>query len=243
MPEPSIFLTGEWRYLAMLNYVVDPELLLPLVPSGTELDFHNDQAYLSLVGFMFYETKLMGIPVPFHQDFEEVNLRFYVRRKIGQETRRGVVFIREFVPKPAIAAIARKAYNEKYFSLPMRSHIENEKGTLKPDGIVEYGWKVNKLWHTMTARTTGNAQPIEDGSHEEFITEHYWGYVTQRDGGTVEYRVEHPRWQVWQAREAALDCDVADVYGKEFVTTLGSSPESAFVAEGSPVIVRRGTLI
>jgi uncharacterized protein YqjF (DUF2071 family) len=243
MPEPSIFLTGEWRYLAMLNYVVDPELLAPFVPPGTELDLHDDRAYLSVVGFMFYDTRLMGIPVPFHQDFEEVNLRFYVRREADGELRRGVVFIREFVPKPAIAAIARKAYNEKYTSLPMRSRIETENGALKPNGAIEYGWKVNKLWNTMTARTVGDARPIEDGSHEEFITEHYWGYVAQRDGHTVEYRVEHPRWNVWRTSDATLDCNVADVYGEQFVAPLGSAPASAFVAEGSSVTVRRGILI
>ena len=101
------FLTANWRYLAMLNFAVDPKILEPLVPSETELDFHEGQTFLSVVGFLFLDTRVIGMPIPLHRDFEEVNLRFYVRRKSADQWRRGVVFVRELVPRAAIAIVAR----------------------------------------------------------------------------------------------------------------------------------------
>lgn len=237
------FVLAEWRHLAMLNYQVEPAILRPYVPVGTELDSWNDKTFVTVVGFLFLDTKVLGLPVPFHRDFEEVNLRFYVRRKGAKGWQRGVVFIREIVPKTAIAAVARLLYNEHYVSMPMRHSIETENGSLKKDAMVEYGWLYNKRWNVLQARITGEPQQITSGSEEEFITEHYWGYASQRDGGCVEYRVEHPRWRVWQTSETALRCNVAALYGKEFVEPLRAKPSSAFVAEGSSIIVRRGTRI
>jgi uncharacterized protein YqjF (DUF2071 family) len=100
-----VFLTAEWRNLAMLNYEVDQSLLLPFVPSGTTLDQWEGKTYVSLVGFRFLKTRVLGLPVPFHTNFDEVNLRFYVRRRIAGDVRRGVVFIREIVPRWAIASL------------------------------------------------------------------------------------------------------------------------------------------
>ncbi len=77
---PAPFLTAEWRHLAMLNYEIDPVILRPFVPSGTELDSWNGKTYVSIVGFLFLKTRVRGLAIPFHQNFEEINLRFYVRR-------------------------------------------------------------------------------------------------------------------------------------------------------------------
>ncbi len=52
----KVFLTAEWRYLAMFNYEVPPELLAPLVPRGTELDSWQGKVYVSLVGFLFQKN-------------------------------------------------------------------------------------------------------------------------------------------------------------------------------------------
>ena len=114
------FLTANWRYLAMLNYTVDPGLLTPLIPLATEIDFENGDTFLSVVGFLFLDTRLLGLQIPLHRDFEEVNLRFCVRRKSADTWRRGVVFIRELVPRHAIALIARACYGENYLAVPMK---------------------------------------------------------------------------------------------------------------------------
>lgn len=219
----------------MLNYEAPEALLEPLVPAGVELDRWNGTLYVSVVGFLFRDTRVLGVPVPGHRTFEEVNLRFYVRRLVAGETRRGVVFVRELVPRPAIAVVARLTYNEPYRALPMRHSFVEDRST----GVVirEYSWRAANKWTRLRARTVGPARRLASNTEEEFITEHYWGYTRQRDGGTVEYRVSHPRWNVWSATDALLDGNPADVYGDAFARVLAGAPRSAFVADGSPVTV------
>jgi len=218
----------------MLNYEIPAPLLASLVPAGVEMDRCRGTLYVSVVGFLFRDTRVLGVAIPWHRTFEEVNLRFYVRREVGGEVRRGVVFVRELVPRRAIAIVARLLYNEPYRALDMQHRIE-----LARDGSVarEYRWRARNGWSGLSARTAGAPHALQAGSEEEFITEHYWGYTRQRDGGTVEYRVQHPRWNVWSATDARLDGNLHDVYGPEFARVLSSPPRSAFVADGSPVTV------
>lgn len=229
---PSVFLRAEWRSLVMINYAVDRAVLDPFVPRGVELDLWEGDSLVSMVGFLFLDCRVLGVPIPFHRDFEEVNLRFYVRRKVDGEWRRGVVFVREIVPRRAIALVARVAYNEPYLALPMRHEIGG--------GRFSFQWKLAGRWNSLFAQTRGDAAPIAPGSAEEFIFEHYWGYTPQRDGGTMEYQVEHPPWRVWQTESSALDLDAGALYGAGFVEPLRGKPHSAFIAEGSPISVRRG---
>lgn len=226
------FLTAQWKDLVMLNYEVAPALLRERVPHGTELDCWQGKALVSMVGFLFLETRVLGVPIPFHRNFEEVNLRFYVRRKGPEGWRRGAVFIKEIVPRLAIATVARLCYNENYEAMAMRHQIS-------ADGI-HYGWRWQRQWNSLSAQITGTPKLPQTGSEEEFITEHYWGYAKQRKGGTVEYRVEHPPWSVWRAYAAAFECDVRGIYGTSFVEYLQGQPTSAFVAVGSPVTVYQG---
>jgi uncharacterized protein len=233
---PGPFLTAEWRSLAMLNYEIDPAILRPFVPTGTELDQWQGKTFVSIVGFLFLNTRLRGLPIPFHSNFEEVNLRFYVRHFSNGEWRRGVVFIKELVPRWAIAWTARRFYNENYDAVPM-SHGDFADGARRK---VSYGWSFASRMNRMEVSVTGEPQFVADGSCEEFITEHYWGYARQRDGGTVEYQVEHPRWRVWPARDAIFDSEVELLYGKTFAPFLSARPDSAFLADGSAVTVFQG---
>jgi uncharacterized protein len=238
----EVFLTAEWQHLAMLNYEVDASLLLPFTPAGTELDRWNEQVFVSLVGFRFLKTKLFGfLPIPMHSNFEEVNLRFYVRRRVGSqsrdEVRRGVVFIREMVPRRAIAFLARAFYNENYVALPMTHEIRSvDDNSLR----VAYRWRSGNCWSGINLETEGNSELPGEGSVEQFITEHYWGYAAQPRGGCIEYRVTHPLWRIWQVRQSAYEGDAEKFYGKEIAAVLRGKPHSAFLAEGSPVTVMRG---
>ena len=222
----------------MLNYVVDPALIQRLIPDGTEIDYENAETFVSVVGFLFLDTRLLGFPIPLHRDFEEVNLRFYVRRRWADTWRRGVVFVRELVPRPAIALVARTFYGEQYFALPMKHHIEHVDGRL----IVEYSWRRGRKWEWLRMSASGEPQSIPIGSHAEFITEHYWGYTCVRDGCS-EYRVEHPRWKIWNVASFELNADVAALYGEQFHATLSQPPRSAFVADGSPITVRKREIL
>ena len=222
----------------MLNYVVDPRLLEPLIPAGTEIDFENGETFLSVVGFLFLDTRLIGFPIPLHRDFEEVNLRFYVRKKSADTWRRGVVFVRELVPRRAIALVARAFYGEKYMALPMKHDIEHVDQNLK----VEYSWRRGNKWESLKTTASGEPQAIPAGSHAEFITEHYWGY-TSLPSGCSEYRVEHPLWKIWNASEFEMNTDIATLYGEQFTEVLNQAPRSAFIADGSPIKVNRREIL
>lgn len=224
----------------MLNYVVNPDLLGRYVPHGTELDSFRGKTYVSLVGFRFCRTKLLGhFSIPFHSTFDEVNLRFYVRRNEGGDARRGVVFIAEVVPRYAIAKTARVLYGENYTCLPMRHSIETSDSKKK----TEYAWLVDSKWCKLSAETSGPPTRPPDGSLEQFITEHYWGYSSQRSGDSLEYPVSHVPWQVWTATVAGFEGDASSLYGPELAAWIQRRPDSAFVAVGSPVVVFRGNKI
>jgi uncharacterized protein YqjF (DUF2071 family) len=235
-PGRRAFLTADWRYLVMLTYEVDPSVLEPLVPAGTVLDRWQGRTFVSVVGFRFLRTRVLGVPMPFHRAFDEVNLRFYVRREGPDgEVRRGVVFVRELVSRPAVALLARLAYNEPYRVVPMRS-VTPAAPTENP-GQVAYEWRRQASWERVAATAVGT--PAVPGAESEaaFITQHHWGYTRQRDGSTVEYRVDHPSWRVWTARPAALTADVSTLYGPTFAAALSAPPTSALMADGSPVTV------
>jgi uncharacterized protein YqjF (DUF2071 family) len=239
MGRKSVFLTAEWHNLAMLNYEVDPVLLSKFTPAGTELDCWEGKTFVSLVGFRFLKTKVCGISIPFHCNFDEVNLRFYVRRRADDEIRRGVVFIKEIVPRWAIAALARRLYNERYVPFPMSHQVESRESGM----FVGYGWHSNVGWNRIGISAAGNPTLPSQGSREQFITEHFWGYSAQIDGTTVEYRVAHPFWRVWSECGAQFEGDATELYGRELASVLTGPPSSAFLAEGSEVTVLRGQRI
>jgi uncharacterized protein YqjF (DUF2071 family) len=246
VPTPRrVFLSAQWRALAMINYAVDVDLVLPHVPRGCEVDLHEGQTYVSLVGFRFLDTRVLGLAIPGHRSFEEVNLRLYVKRTVDGEVRRGVTFLKELVPRRAIALTARWFYNEPYSAVPMSHRLTGfDDQWQTEDGVAataEYSWRWLGQNYRMAVETTGPLQELVAGSHEHFIAEHYWGYCTQRDGGTVEYQVEHPPWRVWQVSRAVAEGDFATLYGAPWDRILAGPPSSAFLAQGSAVSVMKPT--
>ena len=239
MKPRRIFLTAAWRNLAILNFPVEPELLKPHVPAGTEIDFHNGETYLSIVGFLFQQTSILNLPAIGHADFTEVNLRFYVRRKAETgEWRRGVVFVKEIVPHPAVTWVARTLYGENYVTLPMQRDLQYDEGKTWPKSV-KYRWQEVGTWNTVGLNCANQTPfvPAED-SHEAFIIEHYWGYTHAGGGRTREYQVEHPPWQILPSEEVTWDCNAGTTYGPEFKEALSRPPCSAFLALGSEIAVR-----
>ncbi len=231
------FLTAEWRDLVLVNFEAPPSLLVPLVPRGTELDRHRGVVFVSLVGFRFLNTRVLGCRVPGHVDFDEVNLRFYVRREVDGEERRAVTFVKEVVPRRLIASLARAAYNEPYVALPMHSEVTT--GDADASTRARYAWTSRAGDHHIEVLTRGEFRLPSPGSDEAFITEHYWGYTRQRDGGTIEYRVAHPTWRLRVAATASVEGEMAEFYGPEWREVLSAPPVSAYLAEGSRVAVSR----
>lgn len=230
----TIFLSAQWRKLLMANYAIDPAILLPYLPAKTELDLWNGICYVSLVGFMFNDTKVLGIKVPWHINFEEVNLRFYVRHQTPDgEWRRGVVFIKEIVPLPAIAIIANTLFYEHYVAVPM-----HHKWTLGDNIEVSYGWATQGKEQLMSVTALNKPQPLVEGSEAQFITEHYWGYTKLNAHKTTEYQVEHPSWMTYPVDSYHIKVDMGLVYGSQFASLQHQEPLSVFLAEGSEIKVR-----
>lgn len=236
------FLTAHWRHLVMLNYEIDPTALADLVPAGTELDLFEGKCLVSMVGFMFDRTKMLGkIPVPLHRSFEEVNLRFYIKREVDGVTRRAVAFVKELVPSRSVTWVARTIYHENYEYAPMRHEIKwHDDHQHELGGSFCYQWKQADKWATLEATTSGNPQHLVTGSISEFITEHYWGYSERKNRSTWEYQVEHPAWRTWQVESCNFEADVESLYGSRFIKCLSQKPHSALVAEGSDVVLHFG---
>jgi uncharacterized protein YqjF (DUF2071 family) len=229
------FLEAEWQNLAMANYEIDQKLLSKLIPRGTELDIWNGCCYVSLVAFMFVNTKVLGFSIPFHKNFEEVNLRFYVRYKHENEWRRGVVFVKEIVPKPMISFVSNTVYGEHYHTLPMKHNISSGLDKLE----VEYFWKFRNEWNHFKVIANPEEKPILHGSEAEFITEHYWGYTRINDSKTSQYEVGHPRWNQYNLESYDIQCNAVQLYGEPFGECLSQKPVSVMLAKGSEVSIRR----
>ncbi|WP_027380664.1 YqjF family protein [Chryseobacterium daeguense] len=226
------FLKAEWRKLAIINYEINPEILIKYLPKGTELDFYQGKCYVSLVGFMFLNTKLLGLPIPFHRNFEEVNLRFYVKKKEGNYWKRGVVFIREIVPKPALSFVANSVYKENYKTMQMKNSITEKNKEL----MIKYSWK-DKNWHSIEITAENELLKMEDNSEFEFITEHYYGF-SKKENKTSEYEVCHPKWGYYLVKNHQLEIDFQKIYGNDFEYLNHQKPLSVMLAEGSEIEVK-----
>ena len=218
----------------MLNFEIEPSVLTRFVPKGTELDESRGRHFISLVGFLFLDTHVLGVPAFFHRNFEELNLRFYVRRDAGGERRRGVVFIRELVPLPLVAGAARLTYNEPYHTIPMRHTVVATDGELQS---IEFCFGLQRDECRFALHVGDGPAAMAIGSDEEFLSDRLWGYTRQRDGGTVEYRVDHSRWKVWSPATFQLEGPLAEFYDEPFASILSEAPASAFIADGSAVAV------
>ena len=225
----AIFLKANWENIIMANYEIDPTILKPYLPKGVEFDLYNGKCYISLVGFMFKDTKLFNIPIPFFGNFEEINLRFYVKRKEGDFIKRGVVFINETIPYPIVAWVANKLYNEHYTVVPTKHEIIIEKNSRK----VIFEWLVNKKWNFIAVTTSNTSEKMKADSLESFIYEHYYGYTKIAENKTEEYKLQHPSWKVNQVMDYNIECDFEAMYGKSFSILNQTKPEAVFIAEGS----------
>ena len=232
-------LAGEWRDLALLNWFVDPAILRPRVPAGAELDTWEGRGVLSLVGLRFLHLRLLGLPVPGMQAFTQVNVRFYVRRRVGEEIRHGVCFVLAMVPRRLLTLGARLAMHEPFETFPTR--VAHHRA---PDGAggLSYQWQGGNQggtgdggWHRMQVVLDAAAvRAPEDGSLETFVLHRFWGFTQQPDGTTLEYRVEHPCWRVAAVNDFDLSAQWEGLRVPAEVRTALAGPASfALYAEGS----------
>lgn len=222
---------AEWNNIVMANYAVPKELLQPFLPYKTELDLFDGDAYISLVAFMFLNTSMHGFSIPLHTDFEEVNFRFYVKHKSMGNWKKGVVFLKEIVPKPGVAFIANTFFEQKYATMKMK-HASSDVARFIESG---YEWNHNNKWNKLTVKAAKKTYPIRSGSFEEFIADNYWGYTKSGETKTYEYEVQHPHWELQRVVSHEVQCEFGTLYGNEFSFLNDSTPKSVFFTRGSEI--------
>lgn len=232
---PRIFLTAEWRNLIIVSYHVPAALLAPHLPNGLDLDLIEGAPTVSLVAFQFLNTRVFGVPWPGFVNFPEWNLRFYVKTR-EPTPRRGVVFIREFVPSRIVSGIARKLYNEPYAAAPMRFAAT----TTDPISTARCEVFFNRATHTLNATASSTLEIPHDTATATLIKEHQWGFGTTRSGQTLCYEVTHPVWRIHHNAASSASVDWGKMYGQEWSVLQNATPFSTVLAEGSPITVSTG---
>ena len=232
-----VFLRGKWNHLLFANYEIDPNLLSSQVPTGTRLDSWNGSTFLSLVAFRFSDTRMLGIPTFGWRNFDEINLRFYVRGTEDQKVKNGVVFIKEIVPSWLVSTIARLLYGENYQNKEMHSSIESVPDSSK---TLSYEIRESDLTSKFSAFVSNPEKMPTEDSLEGYITEHYWGFAGRNSKKTVEYEVEHPKWAVSKVDNYSITLDFEKFYGDRYSFLSDQKPQSVFYCEGSEIVVRMG---
>ena len=222
------FLTAEWHDVLGLTYPADAALLAEHLPRGAQIDELDGSPRVSLVAFGFRGTRVRGLAIPGHVTFPEINLRFYVR----MDGERGVVFIREFVPRPAISIVARVFYNEPYRTIPMAHETTLSGGELR----VRHRFGARKA-NLLEAIADPSARLPEVGSAEHWLTHHDLGVGRTRAGRARSYSVEHELWALHEVRELRAEVDFGALYGPEWAHLSDSEPSHVTLARGSAVRV------
>ena len=237
------YLVADRRHVIVFNFKVPEKLLLPYLPEGTQIDTFKGECYLSLIGYLSLNTKIAGVPIMLKRDFEGLGLRFYVKRRLGRKVRRGVVYIKEVVPKKVVAASKRKLLNSECDVLPMGHKIDFNCGEVALGGRVEYFWQSGAQKYHVSVLTEGTPKSPSKTSIEHYINDHPYGYATLKDGSSVEYEIKHPNWRVTKVVESSLFCDGANLYSKEIHKILKKEPDAVFLAEGSTLEIGKADFL
>ena len=223
----QVFLSAEWNNLVLFNYTVKDTCLTPYIPRGCELDRFENSAFISLVAFQFFNTRVFGLKWPGFTHFLEVNLRFYVKFK----NQRAVCFIREYVPSHIITKIARIIYNEPYKRASISGVIN------KTQNQISAAYQLTSGNESMLLDVTAENSPYLPlpTTMEHFFKEHEWGVGKTRKGETLIYRVEHPHWEIYPILDTKAEVNWESLYGSPFSFLNQQKPHSVIFAKGSKV--------
>ncbi len=234
------FMKARFADLVAINFHVDEKILLPLVPPGLELDHFNGEAYVSLVAMMLRGAKVWGLPFSIVPSTPELSLRFYVKHIHDNKVDKGTCLIKDYVAGSTAAWFLESQFQSAFSKLKMKQTASGFGKGETPE--VEYQWKVDENWNKLRVRARSRIQKTGDGTKVGFILDHF-NYYGRHDGRTLAYRVERPRWDVWDAAQANFTCDVQRLFGKSFVRPLAKRPASVFVTSGSPVTIFKPVVI
>ena len=235
-------ITAKFSELVAVNFQIDPKILEPRVPRGLELDFFHDETYVSLVAMMLRDVRVWGIPIHIATGVEKFNLRFYVRRRLGDEIRRGSCFIKDYVSSGSAAWILGSLYKSDFHKMKMKHDNSGFDGLADSVPSADYSWKVNDNWNRLRVKGLNRIQNTGRDTKHGFFLDHDYEYA-QRKGKTLEYSSSRPKWTIWNAAQASFQCDVKQLFGLEFAKALGRRPASVFLSRGSDVTTYRPATI
>ena len=221
--------------IVVLDIRIDPKILLPRVPKGLELNYHDDKAYVSLVGRFLNDVKMARFPFLASRGFAELDLRFYVKRQSGPREIKGTCVIKDYVPN---------AYGSWMLSTLFKTSLGRMEMSRQASGFgkrglapkIDYKWKVGEFQNRIMIKGRSLMRKTGPETQIGFILNHKHEFAT-RNSKTVQYRVQRPPWIVWDAAQACFQCDARNLFGQEFAKTLAGRPSSVFIAEGSPMTI------
>lgn len=231
-------LTAEWTNLLVATFETDKNLLQKFLPAKTELSDWNGKHFMSIVGFMFSKPRLLNITSPFYRKFEEVNLRFYVRRKEKNKWKNGVVFIKEIAPSPLVGLVAKWLYHESFISLPMKHNLN----ITDAERNIEYRWKIGHSWNYIKIQAS-LSHSLSPHTIEAFIADRHWAYTKAGDHRTFEFEIEHSPWNIFPSHSFEMNLDAAKIYGSEFAEYFHQKPLTVFLMDGSQTKVSYPKLV
>ena len=235
------FVSAYWSDLILLSYAVPDRLLLPRI-APFDLDYWDGQAYVSVVGFHFGKTRILGVPpgplLPNVANFAQWNLRTYVRRKVNEvgsshakQAAGGIVFLKEFVPSPMVTGLVRTLYNENYVTAPLSLTLQSEGNTLD----VCYSLEVGGRKHTIAAKSVLAPSKLKAGSADEFFIERYWGSPGAYGNKVISFQIAHAPWNTYDISSCDVDADFGLLYGKDWEFLNNRKPDYAAWCDGSSV--------
>ena len=234
---------AEWREIVVINFEIDPKLLRNFIPPKTELDFFNETSFVTLMARACKNVKPYGWPIVFAKSIDQILLRFYVKRKVGDTWRRGVCLIRDYLPKRKASFFLNWMFKHSFTQVPIKRTSSNfESGLPTQLPTVEYQWTTGDYVNHIKVNARSQMRQQEQETKESFVLDHHYGY-TVKEGKTYEYYVEYSPWAMWDAQSGSFDCDTENVFGRPFVRALKQRPASVFLARGSDVIIYRPTEI
>ena len=238
----KVLMTARFSEVVAVNFQIDPKVLAPRIPKGLELDFYKGETYVSLVAMMLRDVRVWGIPIHIATGFEELNMRFYVRRKDGDGYQRGACFIKDYVSSGAAAWILGSLFKADFHKIKMKHDNTGFADDGESVPSVDYRWKVGDHWNRLRIKARSKVQKTGSDTKVGFILNHNNEY-SSRKGKTLEYRATHPTWTVWDAAQANFTCDVKTLFGQEFEKPLSKRPASVFVASGSDFTIYKPTTL
>lgn len=218
-----------------MNYIISPEILENYLPAYTIIDYFKGNCFTSLVGFPFRNVEIAGMKIPFYTDFEEINLRFYVKRFDGTTWRKGTVFISEIANKSALKFLANSFLHEKYQTLETRQEIKENSELIE----TKYSWRTWMNWQFLNLISEKPSESVAEGTEAHFIMDRSSGYQKYDTATTNEYGISHPKWNIYPIRSFDINVDFEESFDSNFPVLNETLPHSVILARGSSVAVKQ----